>query len=230
MAWSPVFKNNIIGFIGIAIILILLGVLYFQERTRMNHCYGVLFYKRAQECGDKCSLRQQLSYYRKAIYHDPNCADAHYQLGVLYRKIGNYQQALQSYKKAAALDQSHFKAYFELGLDCFQQGQPEYATRFFKQAYRFNNNFADLHYYMGRVYEQKREWIKAQWHYMRTISIEEKYFDAHLRLGMIYHLLENDRLALEQVEALRFFRENDRANHLEYFIKTDQRSTIPESK
>lgn len=222
MIRNPAFKNNIIGFSGITIILILLWIIYSQERTRLNYYYGGLFYRRAQECGERCKLQQRLGYYRKAIYYDPNHVDAYYQMGVLYSKTGNPLEASQFYRKAASLDPSHFMAYFQVGLDYLKRGQPDFAMRFFNQAYRFDNNFAELHYYMGRIYEKKKEWNRAQWHYMRAISINDKHVPAHVRLGMVYHLGGYDKLAVAEVSALRSLGENDMAEQLEYFFRNRQ--------
>ena len=55
-------------------------------------------YQKAKEC------------YEKAIKINPNYADAHYNLGVIFKELGENQKAKECYEKAIEINPNHVDA------------------------------------------------------------------------------------------------------------------------
>jgi Tfp pilus assembly protein PilF len=49
--------------------------------------------------------------YQKSVEVDPYNLDAHYNLAILYAKLGNQDKAIEEYSKAVVLDKNCFKNY-----------------------------------------------------------------------------------------------------------------------
>ncbi|MEF9437764.1 MAG: tetratricopeptide repeat protein [Candidatus Mariimomonas ferrooxydans] len=54
--------------------------------------------------------------YKKVLEIDPEHAYAHYDMGYIYRKNGEYKKALEAYKKVLEIDPEHPYAYYDMGL------------------------------------------------------------------------------------------------------------------
>ena len=68
---------------------------------------------------------------RKALEIDPDKADAHYYLGVIYASNNKYNEAIEENKKVIAVDPNYANAHFNLGTiyhkqDLFNEAIEEY--------------------------------------------------------------------------------------------------------
>lgn len=144
---------------------------FYFNRTTLNPHYGKVFYKLGLECQDGCGLEEQLSYFRKAVFYDPNLTDAYHQLGVIYGKKGQHEKEIESYKKAAQLNHADGEAYFKLGLYCFQKEELDYALRYLSQSDRYKPGSYDTFYYMAKAYDRKGMYKEAVHHYVTALII-----------------------------------------------------------
>ena len=157
---------------GFLIFLSLTTLTYFYiNRTTLNPHYGKVFYKLGLECQNKCSPNKQLSYFRKAVFYDPNLSAAYHQLGIIYGNKGQHEKEIESYKKAAQLNHADGEAYFKLGLYCFQKGELDYALRYLLQSNRYKPGSDDTFYYMARAYDKKGMYEEAVHHYVTALII-----------------------------------------------------------
>ena len=84
----------------------------------------------------------------------PNNAGAHYNLGIAYRKSGQYQDAIASYKKALRIKPDYAEAHNNLGVAYDELGQYQDAIASYKKAIRIKPDDADAHNNLGYAYEK----------------------------------------------------------------------------
>ncbi len=65
---------------------------------------------------------------------------AHYNIGVLFGKMGNYREELQAYKRAVNLKPDYAKAHCNLGAAYAQMGSYSKAVSAFEEAARLNSD------------------------------------------------------------------------------------------
>jgi len=206
------------------LIIILFFVLFYcyAERTERNPKYGRIFYRLGLECLEKCELNEQLRYFRKAVYYDPNISDAYYHLGIVYGKKGKVKREIENYGKAAQIDPTHDKAIQKLGIHYYEEGNLHQAIRYLNQAFHLGKDFARTNYYLGRTYESKKEYKKAAGYYQKAYRYNQDFMEAYMRAFALNHLVGDDFYALRQVEKLRHFKKNHLAQQLEDYIREGQ--------
>ena len=59
-----------------------------------------LFFKKAGDYEKKNDLKNAKKYYQKAIKEDPNYIEAYDNLGLVYRKLGEYDKAIEYYNES----------------------------------------------------------------------------------------------------------------------------------
>ena len=104
--------------------------------------------------------------YQGQIKSNPNNADLHYSLGVIYSKTGNIYEAVNAYEQAVALNPAHLNALFNLASSCDALGRQrkmvEYYERLIAQPgvrdFRYKQAFLRL----GEIYKQLGQFEKAQ--------------------------------------------------------------------
>jgi len=207
------------------LIFLLVSVYCYTKKIERNFHYGSLFYKLAQECGDRCTREKLKYYYKKAIYHDPNYSNAYYELAVLSEQDGNDEESLKLYRKVTQLDSTNGMAYFKIGIDHIDSGELEKAKRYLKQALKYNYPSGDYeaYYYLGRIYTMEKDYKTAIWYYKHNEDIEKEHIlEIYLGLGVAYYGLGNRDEALKYVVKLRDVKRDYLAGQLEQFIEMGQ--------
>ena len=80
--------------------------------------------------------------FRKAIELNPSYAKAHYNLGTLFLKLGDYREALEALREAIRLNPRSSDALYNLAAAYAQLGDKENALQFLKQAIEVNPSLA----------------------------------------------------------------------------------------
>ena len=87
-------------------------------------------------------LAEAEKYAREAIAYDPHLPQAHYQLGRILEKQGQYQQAIQTLDTAVALDAKYPEPHYLLGRIYQRLGQPQMANREIQQFQKLRQSLA----------------------------------------------------------------------------------------
>ncbi len=217
-------EKNIEKCIGLSLVAVFVFTFLIKQKFHVSLPYGRIFYKLGMECKGKCSLDQQIKYFKKSIHYDPNLSPSYYQLAILCEKRGEYSKALDFYKIVTRLDHTHNTAYFKVGLEHFQKGELEYALRYFLQAFKHKDVYHEFHktvlyYYLGRVYELKKDYWGAIKSYREAVEGGYKQVYGLTKMGMLYHRLGDKAMALSQIEQLRGLHEDQAADRLEHYIE-----------
>lgn len=83
------------------------GIAVLNEALRYGVDQAQIYYRLGNIYYDAGKYEQAEYAYRQAITHDPLHINAHYNLGVVYRKMGRMAESIQMRKKANALARRH---------------------------------------------------------------------------------------------------------------------------
>ena len=80
---------------------------------------------------------------------EPNRAEAHYNLGVIWSEQGKLNEASACYQRALQLRPNYAEAYHNLGNVCRELGQPDNAIACYRRALQLKPDNADAHFALG---------------------------------------------------------------------------------
>jgi len=89
--------------------------------------------------------------FRKAIELRPDDADAHYLLGCILFKKGDFSGAEREYKEAIRSNPDFVEAHNNLGYGLCEKGDLEGAVLAYKEAIRLRPDFVEAHIGLGYV-------------------------------------------------------------------------------
>ena len=99
--------------------------------------------------------------FKGALRIDPENADAHYNLGVIYKETGRDDEAVALLKEAVRINPSHADAHFNLGAAYNALKRYDQAVAAFKKAIQLNPNYADLYFNLGIAHTEAGRYDEA---------------------------------------------------------------------
>ena len=133
------------------------------------------------------SVQESLSSYQQAVKINPNDANAHYNLGLILKKLGKSEEAKNSYQKAIEINPNFTAAYNNLGVVFKELGEFKKAISSYLKAIEIKPNYAMAYYNLGNALNDLGEFEKAISAYQKAIDINPNYADAHYNLGNRQH-------------------------------------------
>jgi tetratricopeptide (TPR) repeat protein len=121
-------------------------------------------------------------FYNQVLKINPNYANAHNNLGVIYKDLGQYQKAKNYFEKITEINPNYANAHNNLGAIFKELGQHQKAKECFEKAIKINPNYADAHHNLGIIFEELGESQKTISCFEKTIAINSNYTDAHYNL------------------------------------------------
>jgi tetratricopeptide (TPR) repeat protein len=128
---------------------------------------------------------------------------AHNNLGIVYSRLGRYQDAIEAYKQAIRIKPDYAEAYYNLGNACSNLGRWQEAIESYKQAVRIRPDLAKAHYNLGTACGELGRWQEAIEAFSQTIRIKPDYAEAYYNLGVAYLTTGNKGSALEEYKILK---------------------------
>ena len=141
------------------------------------------------------NLRDAQSYYQKVLELDPNYANAHNNLGVIFQGLGENQKAKDYFEKAIEINPDYVDAYNNLGAIFGNLGENQKVKDCFEKVIKIDPNYTSAHFNLGVMFKQLGENQKAINCYEKAIEIDPNYADAHYGLGVIFQELEESQKA-----------------------------------
>ena len=124
-----------------------------------------------------------LSAFQKTAELMPNDAEAHFNLGVVLKSLGQLDEAVSSYRRALQLNPAYAEAHSNLGNALRDLGQLESAVASYRSALMIKSNSATAHNSMGTALKDLGKLDAAIESYRRAIEIKPGYAEAHTNLG-----------------------------------------------
>jgi protein O-mannosyl-transferase len=122
---------------------------------------------------------------------------AHNNLGIIYGKLGRYQDAIEEYKQAIKIKPGYVSAHSNLGDIYAKLGRYQDAIESSKQAIRIQPDFVLAHHNLGVVYGNLGRYQDAIEEYQQAIRINPYLAEAHCNLGVAYYKLGRYQDAIE---------------------------------
>ena len=152
--------------------------------------------------------------YKKAIYINPNFAEAHNNMGIILKDQGNLEEAIEAYNKALAIKPDFAEAYNNMGNALQEQGKLEEAMEAYAKSLTIKPDNADAYYNMGNALADQGIPEEAMQAYTKTLNLKPDFTNAHRNLSSIKKYTEDDDhfLQVKEISNRRDLSEDDRCN------------------
>ncbi len=146
-------------------------------------------------------------FFYEAIKLNPNDAEAHFQMGIMFYYVKrNRDAALAELKKAKELNSKDPDITYHLGYINAKEGRYDAAINYYQQTIALDPSYADAHCSLGIVYTYFRDrYDQAIPAFQEAIRLRRHYPQAHFFLGSAYgaqgrydEALKEFKIALEQ--------------------------------
>ena len=135
----------------------------------------------------------ELEIAQKKVQQNPNDAETHFELGIIYNNLSFYQDAIFSYKEAIRIKPDFLDAHFNLGLTYEKLGYYQDAISSYKEALKINPNDTIVHTNLDHLEEQMANDEEIRWTEKTRLLRENMK-----KQQAIVDLKETDRLAHEK--------------------------------
>jgi Flp pilus assembly protein TadD len=114
---------------------------------------------------------------QNAVYHfkevtrlDPHRAGAFINLGAVYNRLDQVDEAIQVLRRGIQLDTHRAEGYYNLGLAYRRKKQLELAIQAYQEAVRLNPSMSDAHLNLANAYLDKGQYGLAVSHYQHALD------------------------------------------------------------
>lgn len=153
---------------------------------------------------DRADNARALEMLTRARSEAPKDADVHYNLAVLYVRLGRQDAAVTSFKEAIKLKPDLAKAHNNLGVALDKLARHDEAMAAFAKAVAVDPRFADALYNYGLIAFKLRKFKEARASFEKALVVAPEMGDAKFYLGEVYYQLGDSSKALRVYkEALR---------------------------
>ena len=129
---------------------------------------------------------QAAACYQRALQLKPEYADAHNNLGNVFKDQGKPDEAVACYQRALQLKPEYADAHNNLGNVFKDQGKSDEAVACYQRALQLKPGFAEVHNNLGNVFMDQGKPDEAAACYQRALQLKPEYADAHNNLGNVF--------------------------------------------
>jgi len=122
--------------------------------------------------------KEALPALKKATRLLPNDAEAHYNLGVTQKSLGQLEDAVASYRRAIILKSDFADAHNNLGHTLHDLGQFSGALNACRQALELKPDYAGAHYNLGNILRDIGQLDDSVASYRRALELQPDYVEA----------------------------------------------------
>ena len=120
-------------------------------------------YLKASAAAAKGDRAKAIRHLRKAVQEQPEFFEAHYNLGVHYQALEQWEKATRAYLRAIELHSNSARPNFNLGVIYHNQGKLDQAIERYRQALKYDPSFAEAHQALGEArFQQGRPYAAEQ--------------------------------------------------------------------
>ena len=142
------------------------------------------FFYRGNDCVSKGELESAISHYKNALKIRPEFAEAHCNLGVVYKSLGDSKNAIECYENALRINPDYLDAHMNFGLCLMESGNLVSAENCFKKVIQINPRDSAARVNLGNIHLTKLELDTASDYYKRAFELNPKEINALYNLGI----------------------------------------------
>ena len=99
--------------------------------------------------------------YKETLKTNPNHVEAHVNLGIVFRKLGEHRKAISCYEKAIEINPNHVNVHYHLGIVLQELGENQKAISCYEKAIEINPNYAVAHRHLGEIFRKDKKFRVA---------------------------------------------------------------------
>jgi tetratricopeptide (TPR) repeat protein len=131
------------------------------------------------------NLPKAIQDYKGAVAANPELAEAHSNLGLIYNQQHQYAQAVTEFRKALAINPKDAITYNGIGAALRAQKDLSGAINNWQTAVSLDPKLATAHYNLGVAYELQRDYDRALNSYDEAVNCDHRLGEAFYRQGLI---------------------------------------------
>jgi len=125
--------------------------------------------------------------YKQAIVLKPD-ADAHCNLGIVFKELGRLDEAEASLREAIALKPDFAQAHYNFGITLQELGRLDEAEASYTQAIALKPDFVEAHSNLGITLQELGRLDEAVASYTQAITLKPDFAHAYYNLGEVYKI------------------------------------------
>ncbi len=172
---------------------------FYSESLRINPAFEDALYELAFLLEAEDRWQEAVEQYLSFLDRYPYRAGVWFQLGNLYRKLGNYEKGLEAYDYALVVDEDFSPAFFSKGQALMEMDRYQEALRAFLSSVSHNDKDLPAVYHAAECFERLNMYKDAIRYYKKAGTLDPDYLDAWTGLG--YCLEKCD----QYTEAIHFY-------------------------
>ena len=140
--------------------------------------------------------KEAIVFFQTAIQHHPNFHDAHYNLGNLFKDLGDYLQAKICYEAAIAIKNDFTHSHINLGFIYEELGCLDLALVSYQHVVQLNPGYVEAYINIGNVLQKLLFYSEALSVYNQAIQIDRSFYQVWANRGLVLKELNqlNDSL------------------------------------
>ena len=160
-------------------------------------------FKLALEYHQKNKLSEAEKFYKEILIIDPNHANAHNNLGLVYKNLGEFQKAIDCYQKAIQIQPNHANAHNNLGLVYKNLGEFQKAIDCYQKAIQIQPDYAGAYNNLGSLQKSLGEFQKAIDCYQKGLEYEPENLNYYYQLSNLEKKILNSSLKTKIVTIMK---------------------------
>jgi tetratricopeptide (TPR) repeat protein len=160
---------------------------YFLQALALRADSPEIHYGLATACFLLNDLEAAIYHFKEVTRLDPLRAGAYINLGAVYNRQGELDEAVKALRRGIQLDSKRAEAYYNLGLAYRRKGETEPAIQAYREATKVNPRMADAHYNLANLLLEVGRYSQAITHYKEALQLRPQF--------------EKARAGLQQAEA-----------------------------
>lgn len=153
---------------------------------------------RAMEAGQ---LEVAASYYKRALYQEPENTQALFGLAAVYQRTGQLPQARATYSKLLSIDPDNWAAMNNFLILAAEEA-PDHAVEEFRRLQQANPEFAPIPAQIGMIYYRNKKYDNAADYLQKAIQLDPANLSYRFNLAVIYDKLGRTKLAARLYQQL----------------------------
>ncbi len=159
-------------------------------------------YNNALAMSCKGQYSTALREYRRAIDMFPNFIEAYNNIGEIYSRMGDRDEAISTYLRALNIDRHH-KILLNLGVEYYNRRDYNAALKYFSESLTRDQNFIEGNFYTGMVYFNLKNYQMAEKYFLKVIGIDVRHLKSNYLLSYIYYEWKDYTKALSCLDNIR---------------------------